>query len=53
METMTIPKQFIWVIVEWIKWHENCSVTGDFVIKYKDGGICGVLKNEYIKPPKK
>ena len=52
-ETIMVPPQFKWVIIEWIKWHESCSKTGDVIIKYKNGGISGMLLNEYLMPPKK
>ena len=47
-----VPKSFIWVLNQWLKWNEE-NKTGEFKLVFKDGGICGVEKKEYEKPPHK
>lgn len=47
-----IPQSFHWVISRMVQWSKE-QKTGKFVLNYKDGGICGIEKSEYEKPPPK
>ena len=47
-----IPESFLWVISQWNIWYKEHK-TGEFRLIFKDGGISGIEKKEYQKPPKK
>ncbi len=47
-----VPESFKWVINQWNIWNRERK-TGEFRLIFKDGGISGLEKKEYQKPPKK
>ena len=47
-----VPESFKWVINQWNIWNRERK-TGEFRLIFKDGGISGLEKKEYQKPPNK
>ena len=52
MIKLEVPESFRWVINQWNIWNRERK-TGEFRLIFKDGGISGLEKREYQKPPKK
>ena len=48
---MEVPESFKWVIEIMKSWNEQHK-TGNINLIYKSGGVTGIDKKEYIKPPK-
>ena len=48
---MKVPESFHWVIAQMLKWQKE-QKTGKFVLHYKEGGISGVERRDYERPPK-